>query len=203
VSTRTRSFGPTAIATPANALTAFRLLAAPVFTVAVVLVGPSSWWLWVTWFALTSSDGLDGHIARRHGTTRSGAFLDPLADKFLVLGALGALVGISYLSWVPVAIIGVREISMSVFRVQASRRGVSIPARRLAKIKTLVQDLAIGCAFFPPVGHSYPIVCRTMIWVAVALTLYTGFEYLSDGRRLVRAVDNGVGDRLAQHPAAP
>ena len=52
-----------------------------------------SWIAFALWFVLCASDGIDGYIARRHGTTRSGAFLDPLADKVLVLGAMFTLVG--------------------------------------------------------------------------------------------------------------
>ena len=57
---------------------------------------------------LLLSDGLDGQVARRLGTTRSGAFLDPLADKFLVLGALSALAAIGAVSVWPVTLIGAR-----------------------------------------------------------------------------------------------
>lgn len=179
------TFGPSALATPANALTVLRLLAAPAFAFGIVAVGPRSWWLWVIWIALASSDGLDGHLARRLGTTSSGAFLDPLADKFLVLGALIVLVGQHVFSPVPVVLIAIREIAMSVFRTRVSRLEISIPARNLAKWKTIVQDFAIGCAFFPPFRGSAVAVPQTLLWVATALTLYTGLEYLIDGRRMM------------------
>ncbi len=177
------TFGPSAIATPANALTVLRLIAAPAFAFGIVVLGPRSWWLWVIWIALASSDGLDGLLARRLGTTSSGAFLDPLADKFLVLGALGVLVGQHVFSVVPVVLIAVREIAMSVFRTRVSRLEISIPARSLAKWKTIVQDFAIGCAFFPPFNGGAVIIPQILLWFATALTLYTGLEYLIDGRR--------------------
>ena len=66
---------------------------------------------------------------------------------------------------------------------------MSIPARPTAKIKTLVQDLAIGVCIIPPLAHQHGLQVA-MIWVACALTLYTGAEYLLDGRRAM------------QHPAA-
>ena len=184
---RRTSFGPSALATPANALTAVRIVASPVLVVLVITLGPASWLLWALWTVLTVSDVADGHIARRQGATRSGAFLDPLADKFLVLGALGALAGIGFFSVTPIALIAAREIGMSIYRTHAGRRGVSIPARKTAKLKTLVQDLAIGGAFLPPLGNNYPFVARDALWVAVALTLYSGLEYFLDGRRLLRA----------------
>jgi CDP-diacylglycerol---glycerol-3-phosphate 3-phosphatidyltransferase len=181
------SFGPSALATPANALTAVRIVAAPVFVGLVIVIGPDSWLLWVLWTVLAVSDVADGHLARRMGTTRSGAFLDPLADKILVLGALGALAGKGYISIAPIVLIALREFAMSWYRVYASRRGISIPARPAAKLKTLVQDLAVAAAFLPPLAGPHPNVCRVTLWVAAALTVYTFAEYLYDGRRLLRA----------------
>ncbi len=179
------TFGESALATPANALTLARLLTAPVLVGLIVSTGPSSWLLAAIWFVAAGSDGVDGWVARKMGTTRSGAFLDPLADKFLVLGALAALADIGTVGWLPVILISFREISMSLFRSYAGRRGVSIPARQLAKVKTLVQDLAIFLALLPPVGLHHVNLVRNVLWVAVALTLYTGFEYARDGRKLM------------------
>ena len=183
-------FGPSALLTPANALTFARLIGSPALAALTVEIGPVSWVLWALWTVFCLSDGLDGHLARRHGTTRSGAFLDPLADKVLVLGALSALSAIGTIGVVPVVLIGVREIAMSAFRVTAGRQGISVPARPLAKLKTLAQDLAIAGAFFPPIGQNHRGVVTVVLWVAVALTLVTGFEYLLDARRDLR-------DRLA------
>ena len=103
------SFGPSALATPANAVTIGRLLFAPPLWLLVVTVGPSYVTL-VLWIVLAATDGLDGYLARRHGTTRSGAFLDPLADKALVLGAMWAIVAIDEFWWVPVGLITVRDL---------------------------------------------------------------------------------------------
>ncbi|HKH88333.1 MAG TPA: CDP-alcohol phosphatidyltransferase family protein [Acidimicrobiales bacterium] len=182
---RPSTFGPSALATPANALTLARLLATPVLVVMVVLTGPSSWLLAGVWLVCAGSDGLDGWVARKQGTTRSGAFLDPLADKFLVLGVLAALASIHEVSWLPVVLIGAREFAMSVYRAFAGRRGVSIAARQTAKIKTLLQDLAVGLALIPPVGLHHVTIVRILLWIAVVATLYTGLEYLHDGRRLL------------------
>lgn len=181
-----KAFGPTALATPANAVTMARLLASPVLAVLIGSIGPSSWLLFVLWVVLAGSDGLDGHLARRHGSTRSGAFLDPQADKFLVIAALAALAAAGTVSWLPVVLIFVREAAMTAFRVHAGRRGVSIPARPLAKVKTFVQDIAIAMALFPPIGAHHDGAVAVVLWCAVALTVYTGGEYLLDGRRLLR-----------------
>jgi CDP-diacylglycerol--glycerol-3-phosphate 3-phosphatidyltransferase len=179
-----RGFGPTALATPANAVTMARLLAAPVFAVLVVTIGPSSWALVGLWAVLAGSDAVDGHIARQQGATRSGAFLDPLADKCLVLSALGALAAAGVVSWLPVALIAAREVAMSVYRAYAGREGVSIPARPAAKLKTAVQDVAVLLALIPAFGGAHHAIVTIVLWFAVALTIWSGIEYLHDGRRL-------------------
>lgn len=197
--TRRSTFGPSALATPANALTFGRILATPLLVALVVGTGPSTWLLVGLWFVCSSSDVLDGWVARRQGTTRSGAFLDPLADKCLVLGVMAALADIHEISWVPVALIGAREVAMSVYRVYAGRRGVSIPARQTAKIKTFLQDVVVGLALLPPIGLHHGSIVQVMLWVALAVTLYTGIEYSIDGRRLLAGATLGpaIGPALA------
>ena len=180
-SPRQYAFGPSALVTPANAITVARLLAAPVY-VAMLVVWGASWVNVIVGFVLAASDGLDGYLARRHGTTRSGAFLDPLADKAVVLGSLITLAAQGKLPWLPVVLITVREVGMQLYRSWVGRRGVSIPARNSAKLKTFVQDLAIGVCIIPPLAHEHGLQVA-MVWAACALTLFTGAEYLLDGRR--------------------
>lgn len=167
-------FGPSALATPANAITVARLLATP-FVFAAVLAAAPSWWTLALWIFVAASDGLDGWLARRQGSTRSGAFLDPLSDKVLVLAAMAALVARSLFWWVPVALIALRELAVSVWRSRAGRRGVSVPARQWAKAKTIVQEVAVGFALLPLSG-SAPI-SKVVLWAAVGLTLVTGLDY--------------------------
>ncbi|MGH9079729.1 MAG: CDP-alcohol phosphatidyltransferase family protein [Acidimicrobiales bacterium] len=182
--TRTTTFGPSAVLTPANGITVLRLLATPVL-IALIIAWGANWFTFVFGGVLALSDGVDGWLARKQGTTHSGAFLDPLADKVVVLGALFALVAKGIVWWVPVALIAAREVAMSVYRSVVGRHGVSIPARTTAKVKTLFQDLAIGLCLAPPLaGHRG--VLSTAIWVATALTLFTGGQYLLDGRRASR-----------------
>lgn len=176
------SFGPGALLTPANAVTASRAAATP-FLVLVVTASGASWLAAGLWAVLALTDGLDGFIARRQGATRSGAFLDPLADKLLVLGAMGALVATGLMWWVPVGLIAGREVAISLYRVRAGRRGVSIPARRSAKAKTLIQDVAVGLALIPPLASRHTWAVGVALWVAVVLTLTSGVQYLLDARR--------------------
>ena len=178
---RPTTFGPSALMTPANGITVLRLLATPV-VIALIMLWGASWFTFVFGGLLALSDGIDGWLARKQGTTRSGAFLDPLADKVVVLGALVALVAKGIVWWLPVAIIAVREIAMSIYRSVAGRHGISIPARNSAKVKTLLQDLAIGMCLAPPLA-THQGVLDAAIWVATAMTVFTGAQYFLDGRR--------------------
>ncbi len=171
-------FEPSARLTPANAITLLRILATPVIVVLIVDVG-ISWAAAVAWLVLASTDFLDGWVARRQGATTSGAFLDPLADKFLVLGALAALAGEGYVSWWPVLVIALREALISAYRSMIAGRGISMPARPLAKAKTAVQDLAVGLVLLPL--HSLS-VGRVVLWVAVVLAVASAGQYLLDSR---------------------
>ena len=181
------TFGPSAIVTPANAVTLARLLVAPVY-VAMIVVWGATWFNVVVGLIVAGSDGLDGYMARRQGTTRSGAFLDPLADKAVVLGALIALSVQGHLPWLPVILITIREVGMQLYRSWVGRRGISIPARTSAKVKTFVQDFAVGTCIIPPLAHQHTLQV-VVIWVAAALTLATGFQYLADGRRASKEAD--------------
>src|SRR5580704_7395718 len=130
---RSGSFGPSALATPANAVTVSRLLATPLMVLLIARLGPS-WPAVAAWFVLSCTDGLDGYLARRQGTTTSGAFLDPLADKICVLAAMAALVAVGTWWWPAVTLIAARELIQTAWRSRLARRGISVPATRLAKI---------------------------------------------------------------------
>ena len=173
-------YGPGALLTPANVITLLRLVLSPLLLVMIVKE-PSSWAAFAFWTMLAFSDGIDGHLARRHGTTRSGAFLDPLADKVLVLGAMFALVAAGRFWIVPVGLIAVREVAISVFRTQLGRQGLAVPARTLGKIKTVVQEFAIAFALLPLTTDT-ELLADVTLWAAVGLTLVSGAQYLIDGR---------------------
>ena len=197
----TNTFGPSALATPANAVTLVRILVLPLLVV-LILDDGSEWPALALWVVLAGSDLFDGWLARRHGATRSGAFLDPLADKFLVLGAMAALVAKGVLWWLPVAIIAVREVALSAYRSYVGRRGVSVPARFQAKVKTWVQAIAVGMAIAPVSGGGYRGIMLTVLWASVALTVITGAQYLWDGRRVITAL-GGPGSVPERSGGAP
>lgn len=187
MTTRQRTYGESALMTPANLMTAFRLLVAPLF-IYLIIAHRISWWTSLVGFLAAASDYFDGIVARRHGTTRSGAFLDPLADKIIVLGSLYALVvarphGLKSFI-IPAILITLREIWMSVYRSRAAKRGISIPASRLAKWKTFTQDWAIAFCVLPVTAHHAYLGVVT-IWIAVVMTLYTGWQYYVQGKGAV------------------
>jgi CDP-diacylglycerol--glycerol-3-phosphate 3-phosphatidyltransferase len=195
-------FGPSAVLTPANLVTIGRLFATPVLILMVAVWG-STWAAVVVAFCVCSTDGLDGWIARRQGATTSGAFLDPLADKAVVVGTFVVLASRGDITWLPVALITAREISMSAYRAFMSRRSVSIPARRSAKLKTVVQDLVLGLCLLPPMDHHHGAL-EVAVWFATALTLITGLQYLIDGRRAAGAsVDGGTSSHDPGEAARP
>ncbi|WP_419864195.1 CDP-diacylglycerol--glycerol-3-phosphate 3-phosphatidyltransferase [Candidatus Poriferisodalis sp.] len=179
-------FGPTALATPANLVTVARIAASPVFIVMIVSWG-ARWATFAVGFAIAMTDYLDGWLARRHGTTRAGAFLDPLADKVLVLGGMVALVWNGQFHAAPVIVIAARELLISAYRSRAGRRGITVPATKLAKWKTFVQLWAIGFAVMPPLATNAHWVATLTLWTAVVLTVWTGWSYLRSARGVAAA----------------
>jgi CDP-diacylglycerol--glycerol-3-phosphate 3-phosphatidyltransferase len=179
-------FGPSALMTPANLVSISRLVLTMPFLGMVVAEG-ASWAALSFWIALCITDGIDGHLARRMGTTRSGAFLDPLADKVLVLGTMFALVANDTFWWPAVAIITVREIGIMGLRSFWARKGLAIPATPMAKAKTVVQEVAVGCALAPLLVDHHMWVANLAMAGAVVLTVASGIQYVVAGSRAVTA----------------
>jgi CDP-diacylglycerol--glycerol-3-phosphate 3-phosphatidyltransferase len=182
--TATSGFGPSALLTPANAVTIGRLVLSPLLLFFIV-DDVGSWPAVTLWIALAATDGVDGWLARRHGTTRSGAFLDPLADKVLVLGAMLALVAADRWPLWPVLVVAVRELGIQAFRSYWVRRGLAVPASMLAKVKTVVQEVAVGLCLLP-LTEDHHWVGDSVMAAAVALTVVTGLQYVHDGSRATR-----------------
>jgi CDP-diacylglycerol--glycerol-3-phosphate 3-phosphatidyltransferase len=179
---RARRFGETAIKTPANVVTLMRLLFAIPVLVWILDQHDGNWGTFVGWFVLSVTDGLDGWLARRDGTTRSGAFLDPLADKILVTGAFVALAIRGDIAWLPVIIVIAREGGIQIWRTLAGRRGISVPARRLGKWKAYFQFIAVGIVLFPPTEDS-PHIYNAFLWFAVALSVVSAVDLILAARR--------------------
>src|SRR5262249_25648841 len=85
-------------------------------------------------------------------------------------------------SWIPVAIIAVREIGISLYRVYWGRRGLALPASKGGKLKTLLQSLAIGAALLPPIATAQAWIADTLLWASVVVAVWSAAQYLWAGR---------------------
>jgi CDP-diacylglycerol--glycerol-3-phosphate 3-phosphatidyltransferase len=162
-----------------------------VISVLRVLIAPFLVWLILTeeralsyvaaavFLAGAVSDGLDGYLARRYDvTTRTGQWLDPLADKILVSAPVIALTAVGdFPVWAAVVIVA-REVGIAVLRALVGLRGRSMPATHAAKVKTLVQVSAITL-YILPLGPAANGLRLGALVVAVALTVSTGLDYLA------------------------
>jgi len=181
----------------ANKLTLLRVIMIPAFLVVLYLDVPYANWIALAIFALASlSDLLDGYIARHYDqTTDFGKFMDPLADKCLVVAALlwfvqGHGSNLQMPAWALLIVI-VREFAVSGLRMQAAAGGKVIAAGKSGKIKTastmaciclmLVLPELEAISFFANWGVLVFDVC---VWIIVATTVYSGVEYLIVNRKV-------------------
>ena len=174
---------PSAVKTWANLVTVARVLIAPFMFVLIPDKPGGSWVAFALWFVLCSTDGIDGYLARRHGSTTVGAFLDPLADKVLVIGAMVFLVNSDVFWIVPVVIIAARELAISLYRTFVGAKGVSVPASKIAKLKTVTQQLSVGFAIAPLTALDAKWLWNGLLWISVALALISGGQYMWRARR--------------------
>ena len=171
-----------------NALTVLRLILVPVFLLALFAEGGhSTSWRWAAGviFAVAAiTDRYDGHIARKRGqVTDFGKIADPIADKALTGSALIGLSMLGDVPWWMTVVILVREIGITLLRLVVIRYGV-IAASPGGKAKTLVQILAIGLYVLPlPPGLEWLRI--GLLWLALALTVGTGVDYLVRAALLV------------------
>jgi CDP-diacylglycerol--glycerol-3-phosphate 3-phosphatidyltransferase len=183
----------------ANALTLARLLLVPAFLLLLLGNGghSSGWRIWAfAAFAVACvTDLVDGHLARRHNlVTEVGKIADPIADKALIGSALLALAALGDLQWWVTAVVLARELGITGLRFFVIRHGV-IPASRGGKLKTLVQNVAIGLYVLPLSGWA----ASGRFWVmglALTLTIVTGFDYVSRAVTLRRTSARAAWKRL-------
>lgn len=177
------TYGPSAVLTPANVVTLIRLAFAPVaFAMMLSDDDQSSWALVALWFLLSVSDMIDGRLARKQGATRSGAFLDPLADKVLTMGGIACMCAVGRFPWVAFVLIAVREIAVSAFRSNYARRGLAVPASKLAKWKAFLQMGAVGWVTLPWTTNLHWLSLGTL-WVGVIVGIVSGVQYFLAGGR--------------------
>ena len=192
-----------------NILTFSRILAIPVVVGLLLFIDdPAGSWLAFSVYTYACiTDFFDGYLARAwHQQSAFGRFLDPIADKLLIAGVLLALVGIdrfSGLTMLPAAVILCREILVSGLREFLAEVRVGIPVSSLAKWKTTIQMLALGFLLVGPSGPDFGPLTTTVVgvyglWIAAALTLITGLDYLVAGLRHIRDTDTAPAGRRAE-----
>ena len=188
-----------------NTLTVLRILLVPVFAVAFVMPGEAARLTAFAVFCVAGlSDALDGFAARKlNAGSDFGRMLDPIADKILVGVALMMLVAegsvhefslttglSSLLKLVPALIILSREILVSGLREFLAGVSVSVPVSSIAKLKTTIQMIAIGAMILGPIVDRWIpgslAFAYTLLWVAAALTVYTGYSYFRAGLAYTR-----------------
>ena len=205
-----------------NALTIMRIVLVPVFVVAFVIPGDAARLVAFAVFALAGiSDWLDGFAARKlKAGSDFGRMLDPIADKVLVAVALMMLVAegtftrysattgmLSLVKLVPALIILTREILVSGLREFLAGTRVSVPVTAVAKFKTAVQMIAIGAMILTPLADvfapgipaiTYAAIAYILLWVAAALTVYTGVIYFKNGMAHLRPGPTPEPSRLRE-----
>jgi CDP-diacylglycerol--glycerol-3-phosphate 3-phosphatidyltransferase len=169
--------------TLANAITIGRILLVPIFLVILLTEMENKEILAFSIFLIASvTDAVDGYFARKYNQiTNLGKFLDPLADKLLVVAALLALVYLDYVAAWVAAVIILREILITGFRFYFMVKDSAFSASWLAKKKTLVQIIAIGLLILHPKLPYSEIVFElgtAILYFAVFLTIYRGIEYV-------------------------
>lgn len=172
-----------------NFLTLLRILMIPVVIILIYIPGRTLDLIAVGLFMLAClTDFLDGYFARVLKQSSSlGRFLDPIADKLLVAAILMVLVElgrVNGVSIIPAIIILCREILVSGLREFLAELRVPLPVSRLAKWKTAIQLLALGCLLLDPElfpSLPYHLIGLVGLWGAGLLTLFTGYDYLQAG----------------------
>ena len=193
-----------------NKLTIFRIILVPImviipfFGIKGKLLGiPIEWLIIDSIFIIASiTDKLDGYLARRnHQVTSFGKFLDPLADKILVLAAMMMLVEMQKLpAWIPIIVLA-REFVVSGYRLVAVEQGGEvIAASKWGKLKTLTQMLAIILTFVDlnAFGDCFTgilqggdlilnLIVTIMMIIQVIATIFSGVDYLKGAKKYMQA----------------
>ena len=211
----------------ANKLTIFRIMLVPVMMIIPIVdnlmgingtflgISTSFWIMNIIFIIASITDKLDGYIARsRNQVTTFGKFLDPLADKILVISAFVILVEYAKIpSWIPIIVLA-REFIVSGYRLLAVERGGKVIAASIwGKLKTVTQMIAIIACFLDPFKFGQfifrvssenemlinsaaicmttgqfliNILSTTMLVISVIATVFSGIDYLKNGKDLLK-----------------
>jgi CDP-diacylglycerol--glycerol-3-phosphate 3-phosphatidyltransferase len=169
--------------TTANMITIVRIIMVP-FVLVILLTKMQNKEIIAFAIFVTAAitDSIDGYIARKFNEVSSlGKFLDPLADKLLVSAALIALVYLQEVETWAVAIIILRELFISAFRLYFLINNASFSASIPAKLKTTFQIVAIAILILyrkMPYANYFYKLGTAVLYIAVFLTIYSGAEYV-------------------------
>lgn len=211
----------------ANKLTLFRIILVPVIMAIPIIdrlcgipgiflgISTAFWIMNIVFIIASITDKLDGYIARsRNQVTTFGKFLDPLADKILVISALIILVEYAKIpSWIPIIVLA-REFIVSGYRLIAVEKGGKVIAASIwGKLKTVTQMIAIILCFLDKYGFGQfifrvsseaemavnsasvymtsgqfiiNILSTVMLVVSVVATIFSGIDYLKGGKDLLK-----------------
>ena len=193
----------------ANKLTVFRILLVPIMAIIPYLNLQGSFyglpytyfWMLLIFIVASITDKLDGYIARsRNQVTTFGKFLDPLADKILVLTAMVLLVELEKIpAWIPIIVLA-REFLVSGYRLIAVEKGGKVIAASIwGKLKTVTQMLAIILVMFDLnsfaecfkrtlTGAEYGLnlLATVMLLISVVATIFSGIDYMKNGKELLK-----------------
>ena len=168
-----------------NKLTVGRMIAVPFFIAAYMM---GYYPVALVLFCLASAtDALDGSIARKRGlVTNFGKIMDPLADKILVYSALCLFIESGIIkSWMLIIILA-REFIVAGMRTVAASEGTVLAAGMSGKIKTVLQMVAVILYLFglsvPSIGDKVIMIASVIFWAALAMTIYSGAEYVWKNR---------------------
>lgn len=185
-----------------NKLTIFRIILVPIMVIITFFNIDIKWILVDAIFILASlTDKLDGYIARsRNLVTTFGKFLDPIADKILVLAAMLILVEAAKLpAWIPIIVL-FREFIVSGYRLVAVEKGGKVVAASVwGKLKTVTQMVALVLAIVDPntfgacftgtlSGFSfwYNLIVTILMIISVVATIFSGVDYILKGKDLFK-----------------
>lgn len=192
-----------------NKLTVFRMILVPIIVIiSFINIPVDVYGIPLTFIIMdlvfiigALTDKLDGYLARKNNQiTNFGKFLDPIADKILVISAMLILVEAGKLpAWIPIIII-TREFAVSGYRLIAvEQNGKVIPANIWGKLKTVTQMIAIILAFIDVnsfgdifvkqmdvIPFILNLIVTILMIVCVIATIFSGYEYLKDGKDLLK-----------------
>lgn len=179
----------------ANKLTVLRMVMVPFFVLFMLCkeIPYSTIWALAIFAVASLTDHIDGKLAReRNMVTNFGKFLDPMADKILVLSAMICMIPLGLCHPIVVIIVIAREFLVSSLRLVAASQSIVIAAGRSGKIKTASQMISIVAVLALQsienvfcLGIPVPLISQCLMWLTAAIAVWSGTEYIIKNYRLI------------------